>query len=118
MENSSCLNVGAEFPWFRKVYLSEPGKAMPERERTPAERRAAMTWAQRLKRVFNIDISVCEQCGGSVRIIACIEDPIIIERILTHLAQVAAGAAAKAHTRSDRAGFHPGRGPPQLESFA
>lgn len=26
---------------------------------TPAERRAAMTWAQRLKRVFNIDIEIC-----------------------------------------------------------
>ena len=26
--------------------------------RTPAERHAAMTWAQRLKRVFNIDIEV------------------------------------------------------------
>jgi hypothetical protein len=27
--------------------------------RSPAERHAAMTWAQRLKRVFNIDIEVC-----------------------------------------------------------
>jgi hypothetical protein len=27
--------------------------------RTPAERRAAMTWAQRLKRVFGIDIETC-----------------------------------------------------------
>ncbi len=44
-------------------------------EPTPAERRAAMTWAQRLKRVFNIDIETCPACGGAVRIIACIEDP-------------------------------------------
>jgi len=29
----------------------------------PAERRAAMTWAQRLKRVFNIDIETCNTCG-------------------------------------------------------
>jgi hypothetical protein len=34
--------------------------------RQPAERHAAMTWAQRLKRVFNIDIEVCGRlCGGS-----------------------------------------------------
>jgi len=33
-----------------------------------------MTWAQRLKRVFNIDIEVGSLCGGSVRVIACIED--------------------------------------------
>lgn len=32
--------------------------------RTTAERHAAMTWAQRLKRVFNIDISSCEKCQG------------------------------------------------------
>jgi len=44
-----------------------------------------MTWAQRLKRVFGIDIETCSACGGAVRIIACIEDPAIIEKILTHL---------------------------------
>ena len=49
------------------------------------KRRQAMTWAQRLKRVFRIDIEVCEHCGGAVRIIASIEDPAVIEKILTHL---------------------------------
>jgi hypothetical protein len=28
-------------------------------DQTSAERRASMTWAQRLKRVFNIDIETC-----------------------------------------------------------
>ena len=49
------------------------------------QRHAAMTWAQRLKRVFNIDIEVCGRCGGSVRVIACIEDQGVIDRILAHL---------------------------------
>ncbi len=31
------------------------------------ERRAAMTWAQRLKRVFNIEIEVCRHCQGPER---------------------------------------------------
>ncbi len=44
-----------------------------------------MTWAQRLKRVFGIDIETCRECGGAVRIIACIDDPAVIEKILTHL---------------------------------
>ena len=44
-----------------------------------------MSWAQRLKRVFGIDIESCPACAGAVRIIACIEDPDIIEKILTHL---------------------------------
>jgi len=34
-----------------------------------------MTWAQRLERVFGVDIQTCAACGGAVRIIACIEDP-------------------------------------------
>jgi len=55
--------------------------------RTPAERHASMTWAQRLKRVFSIDIEVCGRCGGSVRVIASIEDQDVIDRILTHLRQ-------------------------------
>ena len=55
--------------------------------RTPAERHAAMTWAQRLKRVFNIDIEVCGRCGGPVRVISSIEDQDVIDRILTHLRQ-------------------------------
>jgi hypothetical protein len=58
--------------------------ANPE-EPTPAERRVAMTWAQRLKRVFGIDIETCAACGGAVRIIACIEDPVVIQTILDHL---------------------------------
>jgi hypothetical protein len=54
-------------------------------DRTPIERHAAMTWAQRLKRVFNIDITTCQDCGGAMKVIACIEDPDVIQKILTHL---------------------------------
>ena len=45
-------------------------------------RHAAMTWMQRLKRVFAIDIQRCRRCGGKLRVIASIEDPSLIERIL------------------------------------
>jgi hypothetical protein len=30
-----------------------------------------MSWAQRLKRVFAIDIESCPECGGKLRVIAC-----------------------------------------------
>ena len=43
--------------------------------RSPDETRGSMTWAQRLKRVFNIDVSTCGHCGGTVRIVASIENP-------------------------------------------
>ena len=51
-----------------------------------ASRPAPMSWMQRLKRVFHIDIEHCGVCGGTLRVIACIETPEVIERILTHLA--------------------------------
>ena len=44
-----------------------------------------MTWAQRLKRVFNIDIETCVRCGGAVKVIACIEEQEVIDKILAHL---------------------------------
>ncbi|GHC00871.1 hypothetical protein [Thermomonas carbonis] len=40
------------------------------RHRTPDEKRRAMTGAQRLKRVFGIDVSTSTYCSGTVRIIA------------------------------------------------
>ena len=74
-----------------------------------AERRASMSWAQRLKGVFGIDIETCPGCGEAVRIIACIEDPEVIEKILTHLD--AKGAAPEASRRP------PCRAPPQAGLF-
>jgi len=56
-----------------------------ETDQTPAEKRASMTWAKRLKRVFNIDIETCDKCGGDVSIIASIEDPAVIRTILAYL---------------------------------
>ena len=50
-----------------------------------ATRHVSMTWAQRLKRVFNIAIEICETCGGAVKVIASIENPAVIKKILEHL---------------------------------
>ena len=40
---------------------------------------------KKLERVFNIDIETFPACGGAVRIMACIEDPVVIQKILDHL---------------------------------
>lgn len=47
------------------------------------ERRGKMSSAMRLKRVFNIEMTVCRHCQGPVRIIACIEDRQVINQILS-----------------------------------
>jgi hypothetical protein len=49
-----------------------------------------MTWAQQLTRVFKIDIETCSACGGQGKVIACIEDPLVIEKLLAHLDKKAA----------------------------
>jgi hypothetical protein len=44
-----------------------------------------MSWARLLKRVFDIDVEHCPNCGGALKIIAAIEDPPVIDKILSHL---------------------------------
>ena len=63
-----------------------------------------MTWAQRLKRVFGIDIEDCSLCGGKVKVLAAIEEPQVIEKILKHLG-----------LDSVPPQLWPARGPPQQE---
>ncbi len=67
--------------------------------RTPDEKRRSMTWAQRLKRVFGIDVDTCEHCGGAAEIIASVEASDAIRAILGHFAQHAALAHAHYPTR-------------------
>jgi len=85
--------------WRGEVTPAKRGKALKTcanaEVRTPAECHAAMTWAQRLKRVFNIDIEVCSRCGGSVKVIACIEEQDVIDRILAHLREKEQEAPAR-----------------------
>ncbi|MHC4092902.1 MAG: transposase [Planctomycetota bacterium] len=89
---------------------SNKPKASDEgQEQSPPERRPSMTWAQRLKRVFNIDIQTCRACGGAVRIIAYIEDPVVIEKILTHL--------DTKNTSPQPPRLPPSRAPPQAGLF-
>ena len=48
-----------------------------------------MTWALRLKRVFGIQIERCAGCGGKLKIIASIEAPQVIAKILAQLRKTA-----------------------------
>jgi hypothetical protein len=81
--------------------------ALGEQDASPCH--VSMTWAQRLKRVFHIDIETCIQCGGAVKIIACIEDPMVIEKILTHLNLPSASTKPAPRPES--------RAPPQAVTF-
>lgn len=62
--------------------VPRPPAEQGERQKPKA---CGMTGAQRLKQVFAIDIEKCEKCSGPARIIASIEEPNVIEKILKHL---------------------------------
>ena len=54
-------------------------------EPASARTRALMTWMQRLRRVFDSDISQCPRCGAALRMLAVITDPRVIAAILAHI---------------------------------
>ena len=73
---------GVFAPNFKHRRRIVPKPAHQTAREPHASRPAPMSWMQRLKHVFHID----GVCGGTLRVIACIETPDVIERILTHLA--------------------------------
>ena len=59
-----------------------------------------MSWFRLLKRVFDIDVEHCPHRGGTVKIIAAIEEPSVIAKILAHL-----GLPTRAPPRSPARSF-------------
>jgi hypothetical protein len=78
--------------WRGGITPAGRGTTVGRPERPSAERHRALRWAQRLKRVFGIEIERCERCGGAVKIIASIEDAAVAGRILAQLEQRASAA--------------------------
>jgi hypothetical protein len=89
-----------------RAQIVPSARAVAERSEAAAiDRQQGMSWAQRLKRVFAIDIEICRRCGGRLRVIARIEEPAVIERILKHLG----GEAVPVDPA------HPSRAPPRSD---
>jgi hypothetical protein len=58
-------------------------EALPEQARHWA-------WANLMRRAFDIDVLACPRCGGRLRLLGTIEDPVAIRAILDSLAVSAA----------------------------
>ncbi len=54
-------------------------------------------WADLMRRAFDIDVLACPYCGNRMRLLATIEDPRVVEQILTH-----PGAAERAGAGGSR----------------
>jgi len=72
-----------------QIVPSEPDHAtVPAQDHTdepPSSAQRRLSWALLLKRVFEIDMTTCSKCGGALTMIAAIEDPPVIQKILAHL---------------------------------
>ena len=50
---------------------------------TPSQRERQRQWARLIAKVFEVDPLRCT-CGGTMRVIAFILDPVVIQKILQH----------------------------------
>jgi hypothetical protein len=92
-------NLGSKPAWQIHISIQPVGYCLEFASHGTADRDqpvAPMSWMQRLKRVFAIDIETCPDCRGTLRVIACIEDPPLIAKILEHVRSREAGEAAEA----------------------
>ena len=76
-----CLQ--AEFAESARRTLSARASGARRKRRTGPRRR--YPWAELLRRVFLIEVLVCPRCGGPRRLLAAIQDPESIRRVLGSL---------------------------------
>lgn len=53
--------------------------------RRPRIRPRYRSWAELMRRAFEADVLACPRCGGRMVVLATIDAPAVIARILTHL---------------------------------
>jgi hypothetical protein len=79
------------YGWYSNVSRGKRRKAQGEEPATIEEfpevsaSAAKRAWARLLKQVYEVDPLMCPRCTGPMRLIAFIEQPEVIEKILTHL---------------------------------
>jgi hypothetical protein len=81
-----------------------PSQVLAERALRPEHARTRPTWAELLKRTFEIDVLTCPWCGERRKLIALITDGKVVRAILDHLGLPTAAPV-----------LAPARSPPELE---
>lgn len=66
-----------------------PARADAVAEESSVSRAARYVWAMLLARIYEVFPLTCPKCGGEMRIIAFIDDPTEVKKILTHLGEPA-----------------------------
>ena len=82
----------------------DPSQTLAAHAMRPDHAKKRATWAELLRRVFQIDVLTCPWCAGKRRLVALITDGKVVRRILEHLGLPTAAPA-----------LAPARSPPELE---
>jgi hypothetical protein len=69
----------------RKTQAENPLSVSSEDCREVSNGAAKRAWARLGKQVYEVDPLICPHCGSAMRVIAFIEQPAVIEKILIHL---------------------------------
>ena len=88
--------LGARSGWRSRLQAREPEKPTAggpcttdvessSRPAAPIPPRANWLWAELMQRSFGCDVLACPRCGDRLELIALIEDPKVIRRVLSHL---------------------------------
>ena len=63
----------------------DPSQALAAKALRPTHAKTRATWAELLRRVFELDVLRCPWCGEKRKLIALITDGKVVRRILEHL---------------------------------
>jgi hypothetical protein len=93
--------LGARSAWRARIAapvsgrLEAPLATRPAPDTSTDRPRTNWLWAELMQRSFGFDVLACPRCGGRLELIALIEDPRVIRRILNHLGVPAEVPAAR-----------------------
>ena len=76
--------LGARSAWRAKI-VPTPARDSASHAGAGASRLSETRWPALMRRSFGFDVLACPRCGGRLRLIAIIEHPVVIRRILVHL---------------------------------
>jgi hypothetical protein len=88
--------------WRAAVVPGAASEAGGDEESDAAQARSAagrgrhIAWATLLQRVFEVDVLACPRCDGRLELLATIEEPAVVCRILTHVGLPAEPVAPRA----------------------
>ena len=71
-----------------EVIVRKPGISPPPPAKLPSKK-----WRDVILKVWHTDPLRCQKCGGIMRVIAVIDNPAVVERILRHLGLWSGSAA-------------------------